>query len=260
MRAKRLARLARRRMSRSAVASGGSMDGLITTLTFLVLTVFLFGLAGVVKPFWFMKKRWHGGAIAGGCFVAFTVLNNIPVTRPAHISQADWAERVQACREVAQVRECPTNEAMVAEARTEVAEKARKASVDEQIRTAERTAEEAERLADARNREIAAAGDAAVASAEKLDDPTQQALWIARTEIAVRDKMRDPGAVRFRNNQFVIFQNQTPMVCGEINATNGFGGRTGFQRFIASGETFGPVLEQQMSQGEFARTWNQICV
>lgn len=72
--------------------------------------------------------------------------------------------------------------------------------------------------------------------------------------------MRDPGSVRFRNNRFKIFQGGTPMVCGEINATNGFGGPTGYQRFIASGETFGPVLEEQMSPTEFARTWNEICV
>lgn len=239
------------------------MDGLITTITFLVLITSLFGFAGIVKPFWFMKKRWHGGAIAGGCFLAFTALNNIPVTRPSHITEADWAERIRVCGEAVHVRECPKNDTMVVEARADLAEKAEKQREDEaeeEIRAAERAATDAERLADARNREIAAAGDAAVATAQKLDDPTEQALWIARTEIAVTDKMRDPGSVRFRNNRFVIFQGTTPMVCGEVNATNGFGGRTGFQRFIASGETFGPVLEEQMAPGEFARTWNEICV
>ncbi len=236
------------------------MDGLITTLTFLVLTTFLFGMVGVIKPFWFMKKRWHGGAIAIGCFVAFTLLESVPVTRPAHVSEAEWAARVQVCREVAQIRECPINDTMVAEARAEATEQRQKSAAEEEIRTAERVASEAERLADARKREIAATGDAVVASAEKLEDPGEQALWIARTEISVRDKMRDPGSVRFRNNRFKIFQGSTPMVCGEINATNGFGGPTGYQRFIASGETFGPVLEEQMSPTEFARTWNEICV
>ena len=236
------------------------MDGLITTLTFLVLTTFLFGMAGVIKPFWFMKKRWHGGAIAIGCFVAFSLLNTLPIARPTHISEAEWADRVQVCREAGQMRECPINDAMVAEARTEAVEQRRKSAADEEIRTAERAASEAERLAEARQREIAATGDAVVAAAEKLEDPGEQALWIARTEISVRDKMRDPGSVRFRNNRFKIFQGSTPMVCGEINATNGFGGRTGYQRFIASGENFGPVLEEQMSPSEFARTWNQICV
>jgi hypothetical protein len=149
---------------------------------------------------------------------------------------------------------------MVAEARAEAAEQREKSAVEQEIRTAERTASEAERLAEARQREVAAASGAVVVSAEKLENPTQQALWIARTEISVRDKMRDPGSLRFRNNRFKIFQGGAPMVCGEINATNGFGGPTGFQRFIASGETFGPVLEEMMAPGEFARSWNEICV
>ena len=125
---------------------------------------------------------------------------------------------------------------------------------------AEERAEEAGRLASAREREIAAAGDAVVAGAEKLHDRTQQQLWIARTQNAVKDKMREPGSVRFRNTRFHIFRGETPMVCGEVNARNGFGGATGYQRFIASGDTFGPVLEEMMSPTEFAKSWNQICV
>lgn len=71
--------------------------------------------------------------------------------------------------------------------------------------------------------------------------------------------MRDPGPVRFRNSRFHIFRDQTPMVCGEVNARNGFGGATGYQRFIASGENFGPVLEEMMTPTEFSKSWNQIC-
>lgn len=99
-----------------------------------------------------------------------------------------------------------------------------------------------------------------LAGVEKLEDPTQQQLWIARTQRAVKDKMRDPGSVRFRNTSFHVLRGETPMVCGEVNARNGFGGASGYQRFIASGEAFGPVLEEMMSPSEFAKTWNQICV
>lgn len=235
------------------------MDGVVGAVSGLAIMGSLFGLAGVVKPFWFMKKRWQGGAIAAAGFVAFTGLNSVPVTRPEHITAAEWADRVQVCRQTAQLRDCPLSDDMVLAARAELEEERRQAAAEEQIRLAEEEASEAERLTRARDREIAAAGDATIASAEKLHDPTQQALWIARTEIAVRDQMRDPGAVRFRNNRFVIFHGSTPMVCGEINATNGFGGRTGYQRFIASGETFGPVLEEMMAPQEFAQSWNQIC-
>ncbi|MFN4092192.1 MAG: hypothetical protein ACK4FG_04785 [Brevundimonas sp.] len=236
------------------------MDALISTLSFAAVLVTLFGVAGVVKPFWLMKRRWHGGVIALAGFVAFGVLNDLPIQRPVNISEAEWAERTKVCREAAQMRECPTNDVMVAEARAKVAEDQREAKAKEELKVAEKRAEEAERLANAREREIAAAGDAVVAGAEKLHDPTQQALWVAATEEAVRNKMRDPGSVRFRNSRFHIFGDGTPMVCGEVNAKNGFGGATGYQRFIASGESFGPVLEEMMSASEFAKTWNQICV
>lgn len=235
------------------------MDAVITALTFVVLLVFLFGFAGVVKPFWFMKKRWHGGLIAVGSFLAFSVLNGMPINRPAHIPEAEWAERVRVCRDTGQIRECPINDAMVTEARLEAAEDQRKATAGQAIETAEGEAREAERLSAARDREIAAAGNAVVGAAEKLEDPSQQALWIARTQEAVKNKMRDPGSVRFRNTRFHIFQDNSPMVCGEVNARNGFGGATGYQRFIASGESFGPVLEEMMSPTEFAKSWNQIC-
>ncbi|RYE64448.1 MAG: hypothetical protein EOO83_01290, partial [Oxalobacteraceae bacterium] len=87
---------------------------MITTLTFVVLSIFLFGFAGIVKPFFFIKKRWHGGAIAFGSFLAFSVLNTIPLVRPAHIPEAEWAERTRVCSETSGMRECPINDTMVA--------------------------------------------------------------------------------------------------------------------------------------------------
>lgn len=235
------------------------MNAAITTLSLIAVVLALFGLAGAVKPFWFMKRRWHGGGIAIAAFVGFSLLNNIPIARPASISEAEWQERVSVCQQIGQIRECPTNDTMVAEARARVAEDLREAAAKEELEVAEKSARDAERLARARNREIAAAGDAVIAAAEKIEDPAQQQLWIARTQRAVKAQMRDPDSVRFRNTRFRIFQGKTPMVCGEINAKNGFGGSTGYQRFIASGENFGPVLEEMMSPGEFARSWNEIC-
>lgn len=236
------------------------MDAFITSLGFVFIIGFLFGMAGVVKPFWFMKKRWQGGLIALACFVGFSLANTIPLPRPGHISEANWAERVRVCSEGGGLRECPVNDAMVAEARVEAAERHTKTAAKEAIKTARARADEAEDLKREKEREIAAAGNAVLTTAEKLNDPTQQAYWVAVTETAVRNKMKDPGSVRFRNSRFHIFQERTAMVCGEVNAKNGFGGSTGYQRYIAAGETFGPVLEEMMSSGEFAKTWNEICI
>lgn len=235
------------------------MDAFLTNLGFVFAIGSLFGLAGVVKPFWFMKKRWHGGLVILGCFVAFSIVNTIPLKRPDHISEADWTERVRVCLEGGGLRECPANDTMVAEARAEVTERLEKAAWKAEIKTARARANEAEDLKRAKERELAAAGAAVVETAEKLNDPTQQAYWVSVTESAVRRKMRDPGSVRFRNSRFHLFQDNAPMVCGEVNAKNGFGGATGYKRYIAAGGTFGPVLEEMMSPSEFAKTWNEIC-
>ena len=69
------------------------MDAVITALTFVAVLIVLFGIAGLVKPFWFMKKRRHGGLIAIGAFVLFSVLNTVPIQRPDRIPEAEWAER-----------------------------------------------------------------------------------------------------------------------------------------------------------------------
>lgn len=107
--------------------------------------------------------------------------------------------------------------------------------------------------------ETPARSSGAAPTGRDMNDPTDQALWIAHTEEVVRSRMRDPAAVRFRRSRVVVFQGQAPMVCGEVNARNGFGGATGFRRFIAAGETFGPVLEEMMAPGEFEKTWTLIC-
>ncbi len=48
------------------------------------------------------------------------------------------------------------------------------------------------------------------------------------------------------------------MVCGEVNGKNSFGGYSGYEGFIASGETM-VVLETDFAAGEFAKAWNKAC-
>lgn len=51
---------------------------------------------------------------------------------------------------------------------------------------------------------------------------------------AVRDKMKDPGSVQFRNVKSLKY-NGGVLLCGEFNAKNGYGAYTGYQPFIAGG-------------------------
>lgn len=122
------------------------------------------------------------------------------------------------------------------------------AGVVQQAARPEATREEDERAVAA-----SAAASNGAPDVEKMNDPMEQELWISRTQRAVREQMRDPDSVRFRRTSFKVFRDQLPMVCGEVSADNALGGRTGFQRFIASGETFGPVLEELMSPSEFCQ-------
>lgn len=216
----------------------------------------LIGLAWVIKPFWIIKKRWQGLLVIIGSFILFGVATSQPVQRPSSIPVAAWAERVRICREANALRECPLRDVDVAAAKVTIAEARRKADAKAAIKAAEAKADEAEQLARAQKREAEAKAEAS----SKINDPTQQQLWISATQRAVKSQMRDSGSVKFRNTTFHAYQGRVPVVCGEVNAKNGFGGHSGFQRFIASGETFGPFLEEMMSPGEFAKSWNQFCV
>lgn len=239
---------------------GGHMEALVAAAGFVSVLIVLLGVATLVKPFWFIRKRWQAGLMMFAGLMAGGFINAVPLKRPVEISQADWAERVRVCAEANEIRECPLKEADVEKARLKVAEATRKAAADAEIKTAENRAKEAEKLARARERELEATASAMEGGTAKINDTTQQQLWISATERAVKGHMKDPGSVRFRNSRFTAYQGRTPVVCGEVNAKNGFGGRTGYQKFIASGETFGPYLEETTPAGEFAKAWNELCV
>ena len=75
--------------------------------------------------------------------------------------------------------------------------------------------------------------------------------------------LRDPGSAEFRNVKLYrpIPGQPTPVVCGEVNSRNAFGGMSGFQGFIGSGsgESFPTVLEEQMAPGEYAKAARRLC-
>lgn len=55
---------------------------------------------------------------------------------------------------------------------------------------------------------------------------------ITRAKAAIADLTRDPAAVQFRNVRLVAKgMLGKPVVCGEFNAKNGYGGYVGFEPF-----------------------------
>ena len=90
-------------------------------------------------------------------------------------------------------------------------------------------------------------------------DPAKQVVWIDRSKAAVRQRLREPSSATFKNVVFRTLQGKAPMVCGEVNGKNGFGGYTGYQRFVAAGDQLA-YLESDFAAGEFAEVWNTICL
>lgn len=63
--------------------------------------------------------------------------------------------------------------------------------------------------------------------------------------------LKDPDSAEFRNQSGL---------CGEVNAKNGFGGYTGYRRFMAANEDL-VVFEggKQLTPAEFDEAWRRAC-
>lgn len=57
--------------------------------------------------------------------------------------------------------------------------------------------------------------------------------YILSQQREIKKRLKDPESAQFRNSAF--YNSKVPVVCGEVNSKNGFGGYTGFQRFIRNG-------------------------
>ncbi len=75
----------------------------------------------------------------------------------------------------------------------------------------------------------------------------------------MRGRLKDPRSARFRDVIFHAYKGRTPVVCGEVNAKIAYGRDSGYVRFVASGKTLA-VLESDIVDGEFAKTWNEACL
>lgn len=91
---------------------------------------------------------------------------------------------------------------------------------------------------------------AARSSNEALSN--QSKLRIAQDN--VRKRLKDPDSAQFRG----LFVSRAGLPCGEVNSKNGFGGYTGYKRFVASGGGLA-VIESDMTPEEFEKTWAEVC-
>lgn len=100
--------------------------------------------------------------------------------------------------------------------------------------------------------------DGGSSAEDPLADVGSQQVWIVKSHDGIRARLKDPDSAEFRNSRFYS-GGPSPAVCGEVNAKNGFGGFTGFERFIASGEDTAFVASDS-TPSEFQTAWDQLCV
>ena len=117
-------------------------------------------------------------------------------------------------------------------------------------------------LSDDEPEAVAVSGAATPVDAEQSDgsaSPTSQILWIAKSMEGVKARLKDPDSADFRNAHFYSGSGKA-VVCGEVNAKNGFGGFTGFERFVASGTDVVVLASDMASANEMAKAWDELCI
>lgn len=94
-----------------------------------------------------------------------------------------------------------------------------------------------------------------------FDDVSNQRLWIIKSQDAIRGRLRDPDSAEFRETRFYS-GGRVPVVCGEVNSRNGFGGYTGYQRFIASGDdqSIAFVASDVEAGDTLDAAWEELCI
>lgn len=89
----------------------------------------------------------------------------------------------------------------------------------------------------------------------------QQLTWIQEQTLIETSKttaansLRDPSSARFEGVRVSYKLNGKPVVCGYVNAKNGFGGYAGRMRWMGAGST----VTFDSDDPNFAGYWNKLC-
>ena len=78
---------------------------------------------------------------------------------------------------------------------------------------------------------------------------------ILDARVNVKARLRDGGSAEFGR----VYVSRSNMVCGFVNAKNGFGGYTGMQPFIAGFAKGDVLFYQRAHEQHFEKYWKQHC-
>lgn len=85
---------------------------------------------------------------------------------------------------------------------------------------------------------------------------SKEFVWIRTNQRLLAKKLRDPDSAKF-DRDYVSYKSGAPVVCGTVNAKNGFGGYSGAERYVGMGDTIGTFLESEVS--DFNALWRKVC-
>ena len=74
----------------------------------------------------------------------------------------------------------------------------------------------------------------------------------AIAENSLKNKLRDVDSAKFKDLKM-----HGNILCGHVNAKNGFGGYTGYKMFIGNGIV--GFMETDLSPGEWLKVWTKSC-
>jgi hypothetical protein len=85
----------------------------------------------------------------------------------------------------------------------------------------------------------------------------KKVTWILKGKETISSLLKDSDSAKFRH---LFFSGKVvPIVCGEVNSKNSFGGYVGYQKFVTANQADLTVLETEMKPGEFGKVWNKFC-
>jgi hypothetical protein len=61
----------------------------------------------------------------------------------------------------------------------------------------------------------------------------------------IQQSLRDSGSAQVRRSYVRAVGDSMRVVCGEVNAKNGFGGYAGYERFVGRVAVLGPQMERK---------------
>lgn len=74
----------------------------------------------------------------------------------------------------------------------------------------------------------------------------------------IKAMMRDPNSAVFSGIK-ISRKGGAPVICGKVNGKNGFGGMTGYRRFISAPGVISVIEGENMTNYEFSGSWEQFC-